>query len=105
MPFMALKNLKGLHFWAHERQLTGFKADAADFTEADVTVFTARCQEYNKLKDAAKDKDASRPDALKKLTGWALWNESFQNYLRQILSATPNHILHSKTRPNWKSES
>jgi hypothetical protein len=28
-----------------------------------------------------------KPDALKKLTGWALWNESFHNYLRQIVGA------------------
>jgi hypothetical protein len=87
MPFMALKNLKGLRFWAEERKRTGFEAVAVDFTAAGVTAFTAKCQEYNELKDAAKDEDASKPDALKKLTGWALWNESFQNYLRQILSA------------------
>ncbi|KAI2509779.1 hypothetical protein MHU86_4632 [Fragilaria crotonensis] len=35
----------------------------------------------------SKDEDASKPDSLKKLVNWALWNESFQNYLRQILSA------------------
>jgi hypothetical protein len=32
MPFMALKNLKGLCFWADERKRTGFEADAADIT-------------------------------------------------------------------------
>ena len=87
IPFMALKKLKGLHFWADERKRTGFEADAVDLTAADATTFTAKCQEYNELKDAAKGKDASKPDALKKMTGWALWSESFQNYLCQILSA------------------
>jgi hypothetical protein len=54
-------------------ETTGFEVDATDFTAANVTTFTAKCQEYNELKDAAKDEDASKPDALKKLTGWALW--------------------------------
>ena len=94
MPFKALKNLKGLCFWADERKRTGFEADAADFTAADVTVFTAKCQEYNELKDAAKDEDALKPDALKKLTGWALWNESFHNYLRQNLSAAKIPLIY-----------
>ena len=87
MPFMAMKNLKGLRFWADEMKRTGFEANPEDFTEDDAVTFTAKCQEYNDQKDAAKDEDASKPDALKKLTGWALWNESFQNYLRQIMSA------------------
>ncbi len=55
MPFMALKNLKGLRFWADERKRTGLDAIADDFTREDVTTFTAKCQEYNELKDAAKD--------------------------------------------------
>ncbi len=94
MPFMAMKNLKGLRFWADERKRTGFEADAADFAAADVTAFTAKCQECNELKDAAKDEDASKPDALKKLTGWALWNELFQNYLCQILSAAKIPLIY-----------
>jgi hypothetical protein len=56
--------------------------------------FTAKCQEYSELKDAAKDKDASKPEALKKLTGWALWNESFQTYLCQILSAAKIPLIY-----------
>ena len=87
MPFIALKNLKGFRFWADERKRTGFDADPENFTEHNVGPFTAKCQEYNDQKEAAKDEDASRPDSLKKLTNWALCNESFQNYLRQILSA------------------
>ncbi|KAI2511530.1 hypothetical protein MHU86_2784 [Fragilaria crotonensis] len=94
MPFMALKNLKGLRFWADERKRTGLDADADDFTGEDVAIFTAKCQEYNELKDAAKDEDASKPDALKKLTGWALWNESFQNYLRQIVGAAKIPLIY-----------
>ena len=94
IPFMALKNLKGLHFWADERKRTGFEADAVDFTAADATTFTAKCQEYNELKDAAKGKDASKPDALKKMAGWALWSESFQNYLCQILSAVKIPLIY-----------
>ena len=86
MPFIALKNLKGFRFWADERKRTGFDADPENFTEGDVGPFTAKCQEYNNQREAAKDKDASKPDSLKKLTNWALWNESFQNYLRQILN-------------------
>ncbi|KAI2499338.1 hypothetical protein MHU86_15182 [Fragilaria crotonensis] len=57
------------------------------FTADKVPEFTAKCQEYQEQKEAAKDEDASKPDSLKKLVNWALWNESFQNYLRQILSA------------------
>ena len=87
MPFIALKNMKGLRFWADERKRTGFDADPASFTANDVATFTAKCLEYHEQKEAAKDEDASKPDSLKKLTNWALWNESFQNYLRQILSA------------------
>ena len=94
ITFMALKNLKGLRFWADEMRRTGFEANAADFTEADVTTFTAKCQEYIEQKDAAKDEDASKPEALKKLTGWALWNESFQNYLRQIMSAAKIPLIY-----------
>jgi hypothetical protein len=87
MPFIAVKNLKGLRFWADERKRTGYDADPDDFAAEDVPVFTAKCQEYNDQKEAAKDEDASKPEGLKRLTSWALWNESFQNYLRQILSA------------------
>lgn len=87
MPFIALKHLKGLRFWADERKRTGFDADPVNFNEDDVTVFTAKCQEYQDQKEASKEEDASKPDGLKKLVNWALWNESFQNYLRQILSA------------------
>ena len=86
MPFIAMKNLKGLRFWADERKRTGFEAEPENFTANDVTLFTAKCQEYNEQREAAKEEDASKPDSLKKLTNWALWNESFQNYLRQILS-------------------
>lgn len=94
MPFMALKNLKGLRFWADERRRTGLEADAGEFEEDDVVTFTAKCQEYNDLKDAASDEDASKPDALKKLTGWALWHESFQNYLRQIIGAAKIPLIY-----------
>ena len=87
MPFIAMKNLKGLRFWADERKRTGFDAEPENFTANDVTLSTAKCQEYNEQREAAKEEDASKPDSLKKLTNWALWNESFQNYLRQILSA------------------
>jgi hypothetical protein len=87
MPFIALKNLKGFRFWADERKRTGFDAEPESSTADDVAPFTAKCQENNEQKEAAKEEDASKPDSLKKLTNWALWNESFQNYLRQILSA------------------
>ena len=60
MPFIALKNMKGLRFWADERRQTGFDAKPASL----------------------------KPDSLKKSTIWSLpWNEPFQNYLRKILSA------------------
>jgi hypothetical protein len=87
MPFIAVKHLKGFRFWADERKRTGFDADPGSFTAADVSTSTAKCQEYQEQKEAAKDEDASKPDNLKKLVNWALWNESFQNYLRQILGA------------------
>ena len=86
MPFIALKNLKGFRFWADVRKRTGFDGDPENFTKHGVGPFTAMCQEYNDQREAAKDEDASRPDSLKKLTNWAPWNESFQNYLRQILN-------------------
>ena len=41
-----------------------------------------------------KDEDTSRPDSLKKLTNRALWNEFFQNYLRQILSAAKIPLIY-----------
>jgi hypothetical protein len=87
MPFIALKNLKGFRFWADECKRTGFDAEPECFTADDVALFTAKCQKYNEQKEAAKEEDASKPDSLKKLTIWALWNESFQNCLRQILRA------------------
>ncbi len=67
MPFIALKNLKGFRFWANVRKRTGFNADPDNFTEYDVTPFTAEWQECSKQKEAANDEDASRPDSLKKL--------------------------------------
>lgn len=94
MPFIALKNLKGFRFWADERRRTGFEADAESFTEDIVTEFTVRCQEYQEQKEAARDEDASKPEGLKKLVNWALWNESFQNYLRQILSAAKIPLIY-----------
>ena len=94
IPFIALKNLKGFRFWADERKRTGFDADADSFTADIVTAFTAKCQEYQEQKEAAKDEDASKPDGLKKLVNWALWNESFQNYLRQILSAAKIPLIY-----------
>ena len=94
IPFIALKNLKGFRFWADERKRTGFDADAASFTADIVTTFTVKCQEYQEQKEAAKDEDASKPDGLKKLVNWALWNESFLNYLRQILSAAKIPLIY-----------
>ena len=94
MPFIALKSTKGLRFWADERRRTGFDADPASFTANDVATFTSKCLEYHEQTEAAKDKDASRPDSLMKLTTWLLWNESFQNYLRQILKAAKIHLLY-----------
>jgi hypothetical protein len=87
MPFIVVKNLKGFRFWADERMRTGFDANPDNFTAKDVPVFTAKCQESQEQKEAAKDEDPSKPDNLKKLVNWLLWNESFQNYFRQILSA------------------
>ena len=87
LPFMAVKNLKGFRFWADERRRIGMDADADDFTEDDVPIFAAKCQEYQEQLEVARDEDASKPDSFKKLINWALWNESFQNCLRQILSA------------------
>jgi hypothetical protein len=87
MPFIALKHLKGFRFWADECKRTGFDPDPNTFAEEDVASYTEKYLEYTAQKDAAKDEDPSKPEALKKLTNWALWNESFQNYLRQILGA------------------
>ena len=99
MAFMAFKKkVKGLRFWADKRKRTGLDADAGNFTQEDVISFTAKCQEYNELKDAAKDEDASKPDTLKKLTEWALWNESFHNYLRQNVGATKIPLIYLVAR-------
>ena len=87
MPFIAMKHLKGFRFWADECERTGYIANPASFSEEDVTTFTEKCLEYNEQREAAKAEDPSKPEGLKKLTNWALWNESFQNYLRQILGA------------------
>ncbi|KAI2491253.1 hypothetical protein MHU86_23305 [Fragilaria crotonensis] len=74
---------------------TGFEANPESFTADKVPEFTAKCQEYQEQKEAAKDEDASKPDSLKKLVNWALWNESFQNYSRQILSAAKIPLVNS----------
>jgi hypothetical protein len=88
MPFIAMKkHLKGFRFWADECHRTGFEPDPNTFAEEDVALYTEKYIEYNAQKEAAKDEDPSKPDALKKRTNWALWNESFQNYLCQILGA------------------
>jgi predicted RNA-binding protein YlxR (DUF448 family) len=87
MPFIAMKHLKGFRFWADECRRTRFEPDPITFAEEDVALYTEKYIEYNAQKEAAKDEDPSKPDALKKLTNCALWNESFQNYLRQILGA------------------
>jgi hypothetical protein len=86
--FIALKNLMGLRFWADKSRRIGYDADPDDFDKDDVPVFTAKCHDkYNEQKQAAKDEDAPKPEGLKKLSNWALWSKSLQNYLRQILSA------------------
>jgi predicted RNA-binding protein YlxR (DUF448 family) len=87
MPFIAMKHLKGFRFWADECKRTGFIPDPASFSEEDVLIFTEKCMDYQEQKEAAKAEDPSKPEGLKKLTNWTLWNESFQNYLRQILGA------------------
>ena len=98
MPFIAAKNLKGFRFWADERMRTGFDANHDNFTAEEVPVFTAKCQEYQQQKEAAKDEDLSKPDSLKKLVNWSHWNESFQNYLRQIPSAAKIPLVYYLTR-------
>jgi hypothetical protein len=87
MPFISLKNLKGFRFWADERRRIGLDTNPDNFTDASVISSAIKCQRYEELKEASKDEDASKPDHLKKLVNWALWNEAFQNYLRQIVSA------------------
>ena len=87
MPFIAMKHLKGFRFWADECERTGFIPDPTTFSEDDVPIYTEKCLEYNEQREAAKAEDPSKPEGLKKLTNWTLWNESFQNYLRQILGA------------------
>ncbi|KAI2511684.1 hypothetical protein MHU86_2750 [Fragilaria crotonensis] len=56
MPFIAVKNLKGFRFWADERKRTGFEANPESFTADKVPEFTAKCQEYQEQKEAAKTK-------------------------------------------------
>ena len=87
MPFIAMKHLKGFRFWADECVRTGYEPDPTTFGENDIEIYTEKYIEYNAQKEAVKDEAPTKPEALKKLTNWALWNESFQNYLRQILGA------------------
>ena len=68
--------------------------NADDFTEEDVPIFAAKCQEYQEQLDAARDEDVSKLDNFKKLINWALWNESFQNHLRQILSGAKIPLIY-----------
>ncbi len=65
-----------------------------NFTDASVTFSTLKCQAYEELKEASKDEDASKPEHLKKFANWALWNEAFQNYLRQIVSAAKIPLIY-----------
>jgi hypothetical protein len=62
-----VKSLKGFRFWADERIRTGFDANPNNFTAQDVHVITAKCQEYQEQKEAAKDKDPSRTTSAKSL--------------------------------------
>jgi hypothetical protein len=73
ISFIALKNLKGFRFSDEQRKRTRFDTNPEDFTKHDAEPFTAKYQEFNDQREAAKDEDASRPDSLKKkLTNWAL---------------------------------
>ena len=57
------------------------------FTATSMISSALKCQAYKELKVASKNEDASKPDHLKKLANWALWNEAFDKYIRQIVSA------------------
>jgi hypothetical protein len=54
MPFIAVNNLKGFRFWTDERKRTGLDADPESFTADIVPLFTAKRQEYQEQKKAAK---------------------------------------------------
>ena len=94
MPFIALKNLKGFRFWADERKRTGLDTNPDNFTAASVISSAIKCQEYKELKEASRDEDVSKPDHLKKLAKWALWNEAFHNYFRQIVCAAKIPLIY-----------
>lgn len=81
-----MERLKGLRFWVDECRCTRFERPET-FAEVDIASYTEMYLKYNAQKEAAKNEDPSKPKVLKKLTNWALWNKSFQNFLRQILGA------------------
>lgn len=87
MPFMAVKRLKGFRFWVDECERTGFIPDPASFGDADVAKYTGKLTDYTEVMEASKSEESKKPETLKKLANWTLWNESFLNYLRQQMGA------------------
>ena len=64
-----------------------------NFTAASMISLALKCQAYQEFQEGSKDEDASKPDHLKELASWALWNEAFDNYLRLIVSAAKIPLL------------
>jgi len=88
MPFMAVKRLKGFRsFWVDECERTGFIPDLATFSDVDVAQYTEKLTDHAEIVEISKSEDSKKPDTLKKLANWTLWNESFLNYLRQQMEA------------------
>jgi len=87
MPFMAVKRLKGFRFWVDECERTGFIPDPATFGDVDVAQYTEKLTDHAEIVEISKSEDSKKPDTLKKLANWTLWNESFLNYLRQQMGA------------------
>ena len=87
-PFMAVKMLKAMRYWAIYRKRVGLTVDAGDFTEEEVGSTMKRMQEETRIKLAAEDSSPEKPKPLKDFSKWRIWWESWLGYTSQLRGAT-----------------
>lgn len=100
-PFLAIKKLKALRFWAVMTGRTGKIVDPSLFT-------SEKCMEVLQRMEEEKEHNSEkirpdRPEELKVIRNWATWWEKWDNYMSQIRGAA--HIsLRYIYRANFEGE-
>lgn len=84
-PYLAVKRLKALRFWAEMMSRTGESASPSRFTPEVCRSTLKRMEEENEY-DSEKIKP-DRPDELKIMKHWTTWWEKWDNYMSQIRGA------------------